>query len=91
MFRALNEPWMLAYALGAGAMVILTMERDIASARSYLEESIALFRRLGDEQNAAFPLVVLGELEYAAGNYERTWRAVGSRAPSGNSGTTARH
>lgn len=69
ILRALAEPVSLAYALGAGAMVIGTVEYDIATARSYLQESIGIFRVLGDEKNMAFPLWVLGTLEYFSGNY----------------------
>lgn len=69
-FRTLQEPWLVAYALDVGAIVAVTLQRDTGKARAYLEESINTFRRLGDEQNIALPLWVLGELEYVAGNYE---------------------
>jgi predicted ATPase len=67
--RTIGDPWLLAYALGAEAMTILTLERDIATARSNLEESIRIFHSLGDDQSAAFSYWVLGELEYVSGNY----------------------
>lgn len=73
--RTNGDPGFLAYALGLGAWIIGSLERDILTARSYLQESIALFHQLGSEQSAAFPLLVLGDLEYDLGNYEQAHAA----------------
>lgn len=70
--RKIHEPWLLAFALGETAWIIGTLENDIATARSYLEESIGLFRSLDDKQAAAIPLRMLGMLEYVWGNYEQS-------------------
>ncbi len=69
--RQVGDPWQLAYILGVGAMIIGTLENDLETARSYLEESTGIFRALSDDQNAAFPLLVLGDLEYISGNFEQ--------------------
>lgn len=67
--RTVREPWFLGYTLGEAAWIIGALEHDIATARSYLEESIGLFRSLGDEQSAAIPLRMRGMLEYVWGDY----------------------
>ena len=81
--RAVRDPRLLAYTLGSGALMVTILERDIATARSYLEESIGIFHELGDNQAAAFPLYVLGELEYELGNYEQA-RAAFAPSLAGN-------
>lgn len=68
--RANGYLGLLAYALGLGAWIVGSLERDIPTARSYVKESIELFRSLGDDESAAFPLLVLGDLEYVLGNYK---------------------
>lgn len=71
ILRPLDEPWALAYALGAAAAVIgwLEHENGTAVARSYLEEGIGILRTLGDETGLAFLLWILGRLDYSLGNY----------------------
>src|SRR5215207_10717642 len=45
----------------SGAGWLANVLSDLKAAKDFSEESVALFRKLGDEINVAFPLAVLGE------------------------------
>ena len=63
---------------------------DYAAARSFLEQSVALFREIGDEPGTAIALEHLGDASQVQGNYERArtvymesleiWREVGGKS-----------
>jgi predicted ATPase/DNA-binding CsgD family transcriptional regulator len=54
----------------AGAGAVAYMMSDYASSRSLYEESLALFRELGDKQGIAEALDGLGEIATEVGDYE---------------------
>jgi len=88
--RTNGDLGLLAFALGLGAWIIGSLEGDIPTARSYVQESIELFRSFGDDQSAAFPFLVLGDLEYVLGNYEQA-RAAYEASLVGNLAAGDRH
>ena len=70
ILRSLQNKWGLAMSLAFAASVVGGLEHDFASAHAYLEESIRLFREIGDPQSATRPYEVLGRIEYVQGDYE---------------------
>jgi non-specific serine/threonine protein kinase len=52
-----------------GAAGLAYFQSDYASARAYQEESLAIFREIGDRQRSAAALNYLGMVAYAQGDY----------------------
>ncbi len=67
--RGLDDQWVLARALkGLGAAIT---RRDLAEARPVLEESIAIWREIGDKVGLADALQQMGGVAYGQKDYDR--------------------
>ncbi len=64
----MGSKWWLAYALESLARILA--QENQPEARSYAEESLALFNETGDRWSVAFPLSHLGNLALHQGDYQ---------------------
>ncbi|GCE31631.1 LuxR family transcriptional regulator [Dictyobacter alpinus] len=69
-YQALGEHYSTAYPLFDMATILFLAGQERARAKELAEESLALFRSIGNKRLVALVLVLLGQIHYASGDEE---------------------
>ena len=70
MAQEIRNSWGAGWALGALANISRD-EGNLKKEIHYLEESVLIYRELGDQQETAVPLLRLGWIKLTQGDYDR--------------------